>query len=82
MKGERERLRVEIKERKEGREEGRKEGGRKEGKRKGGREEGRPGRSGLCPWLPGPCTRCRWRAGLLQPWAEGGPGEASQCVVS
>lgn len=72
------------KEKEEGRKEGGREGrqagnkeGRKEG-RKGGREErmkgqerewGRPGRrNGLCPWLPGPCAKCLWRAGLLQPW--------------
>lgn len=34
--------------------------------REGGQERrkmDRPGRkSGLCPWLPGLCTRCLWRA--------------------
>lgn len=49
----------------------RKEAGRGKGEK--GRRK-RPGRrSGLCPWLPGPCARCLWRAGLLQSW---GPWKA------
>lgn len=53
----------------------------KRGKDKGGREGGETGQVGgvgLCPRLPGLCTRCLWRAGLLQPRAEGWPAGASQ----
>lgn len=54
----------------QGREEGI-EGWREEGReREGGKEGGKTGQVGgvgLCPRLPGLCTRCLWRAGLLQP---------------